>query len=183
MDPLFHFVFPSLVAFAAKVKIKHRLRDILLVGALSVLIDLDHFIGVERATFHNIFITFLIPLAIVLLTFIFKTKYDVKGFAILLLIFLSSHLVLDLFPGEIALFYPLSDKYYSFSFDLTMPVQSKLANGTFDAYLISSTGTGILIYFIIIFLPCLFLDDIIEIMERRHESFRKAFRDLKKSLQ
>ena len=179
MDILFHFLFPIITALAAKVHIKHRLRNILIAGALTVLIDLDHFIGVERATFHNVFITLLLPLITVILTFNFKTSYNFKGFSILLLIFLSSHLVLDIFSGSVALFYPISDKYYSFAFELIIPLQSKL-EGNFEAYIISPLGFSILIYFIIILLPCLFLDDIIEIMKKKHENFRKALKDFGK---
>jgi membrane-bound metal-dependent hydrolase YbcI (DUF457 family) len=178
MDTLFHFLFPVMTTLAAKVHLHHKVRYILIVGALAVLIDLDHFIGVERATFHNIFITLLLPLLFVILTFIFKVKYNLKGFSILLLIFLSSHLFLDLFsePG-IALIYPFSKNYYTFNFDVSIPIRSIFAS---EGYLISSVGVGILVYFIIIFLPCLFLDDIIEIMEMKHESFRKALRDISK---
>lgn len=177
MDSLFHFLFPVITALAAKVHVKHRLRYILIAGALTILIDLDHFIGIERATFHNVFITLLLPIILIFLAFSFKTKYNFKGFSILLLIFLSSHLVLDLFSGSIALFYPFSSNYFSFGFDVKIPLESKFVS---EGYLISSLGVGILIYFIMIFLPCLFLDDIIEIMEKKHESFRKALRDFSK---
>jgi len=171
MDSLFHFVFPIISALAAKVHVKHEIRDILIVGVFSVLIDLDHFIGLERATFHNIFITLLLPLIIVILAFSFKAKYNFKGLSVLLLIFLSSHLFLDVFSeGPVALFYPFSNSYYTFNFNLSIP----------EGYIISTLGVGILIYFIIIFLPCLFLDDIIEIMEKKHESFRRALKDLLK---
>ena len=174
MDLLFHFLFPVITALAAKVHVKHRLRNILIAGALTVLIDLDHFIGVERATFHNVFITLLLPLIIVILVFNFKTSYYFKGFSILLLIFLSSHLILDIFSGSIALFYPLSGNYYTFDFNIMIPINSKF---TLEGYLVSSLGTSILVYFIVILLPCLFLDDIIEIMKKKHESFRKALKD------
>jgi len=181
MDTLFHFLFPVITALAAKVHIKHKIRNILIVGVLTVLIDLDHFVGVERATFHNIFITLLLPIIIVLLAFSFKTNYSFKGFSILLLIFLSSHLFLDLFAGSVALFYPFSSNYYGFNFNIMIPIKSNFVpEGYLEAYLISSLGVGILIYFIMIFLPCLFLDDIIEIMEKKHESFRKALRDFNK---
>jgi membrane-bound metal-dependent hydrolase YbcI (DUF457 family) len=181
MDILFHFVFPIITALAAKVHVKHKLRDILIAGILTVLIDLDHFIGLERATFHNIFITLLLPMIIVILVFSYKSKYDFNGFSILLLIFLSSHLFLDIFSeGSIALFYPLSKSYYKFDFNIMIPLESKFVS---KGYFISTLGIGILIYFIIVFLPCLFLDDIIEIMEKKHESFRKAIKEMKFSFE
>jgi len=178
MDPLFHFIFPIIIAVAAKIHVNHKIRNILIAGILSVLIDLDHFIGLERATFHNIFITLLLPILFVILAFSFKSKYNLKGFSIILLIFLSSHLFLDIFSeGPIALFYPISNNYYTFDFNLMIPLESRF---TTQGYLISTLGVGILLYFIIIFLPCLFLDDIIEIMERKHESFKKALKDISK---
>jgi membrane-bound metal-dependent hydrolase YbcI (DUF457 family) len=172
MDSLFHFLFPVLIALAAKVHVKHEIRNILIVGVLTVLIDLDHYFGLTRATFHNVFITLLLPVIIIIIAFSFKKNYSLKGFSVLLLIFLSSHLFLDLFSeGPVALFYPLSNEYYSFNFNISVPLGSG-----YNGYLISTMGVGILAYFIIIFLPCLYLDDIIEIMEKRHESFRKALR-------
>ena len=178
MDLLFHFLFPIIGALAAKVHIKHKIRDILIIGALSLLVDLDHFIGLERATFHNVFITLLLPIIIIILAFSFKKSYNLKGLSILLLIFLSSHLILDIFSeGYVALFYPISNKYYTFEFDISIPLNSSFYS---RGYIITTFGVGILIYFIMIILPCLFLDDIIEIMERRHERFRKALKDLGK---
>lgn len=174
MDTLFHFVFPVFTALAAKVHDKHKIRDILIAGALTVLIDLDHYVGLTRATFHNVFITLLLPLIIVILAFIFKRSYSFKGFSVLLLIFLSSHLFLDLFSeGPVALFYPLSNEYYNLNFDISVP----LGNDS-SGYLVSTLGVGILAYFILILLPCLYLDDIIDIMERKHESFRRALKSL-----
>jgi membrane-bound metal-dependent hydrolase YbcI (DUF457 family) len=177
MDTLFHFLFPVITSLAAKVHVKHKIRNILLAGALTVLIDLDHFIGLERATFHNIFITILLPVILILFTFSLKAKYSLKGFSILLLLFLSSHTILDLFSGGVALFYPLSDRYYSINFGVTIPIPTRFPPSIIEGYVISSIGLGLLFYFLIILLPCLFLDDIIEIMEKKHESFRKALKD------
>jgi membrane-bound metal-dependent hydrolase YbcI (DUF457 family) len=176
MDSLFHFIFPVLAALAAKVHDKHEIRDIIIAGALAVLIDIDHYVGLVRATFHNIFITLLLPIIFVSIAFSFNKKYNFKGFSILLLIFLSSHLFLDFFSeGFVALFYPISQEYYSFSFNILVPIGSQFSS---SGQIISTEGIGILIYFVIIFLPCMFLDDIIEIMERKHESFRKVLKDL-----
>ena len=188
MDTLFHFIFPIIAALAARINIKHPIRTILIAAFITVLIDLDHFIGFERATFHNVFVTVLIPLILLVLSFHFKLKRYIKGFFFILLIFLSSHLFLDLFSspafgdsigitkGSIALFYPLSTAGYSINFNLRTPLESVYSQHTIEGYVVSSLGFGILLYFIIILVPCLFLDDIIEIAERKHESFRKAFK-------
>lgn len=188
MDTLFHFVFPIIAALAARLNIKHPIRSILGAAFLALLIDLDHFIGIERATFHNILITILIPLILLFLSFHLKLNRYVKGFFFLLLIFLSSHVFLDLFSspvfggnisiteGEngIALFYPLINTRYSINFNIKIPLKTSFPPYTIEGYLISSLGFGMLLYFIIILIPCLFLDNIIEIAERKHEKFRKA---------
>jgi hypothetical protein len=187
MDSLFHFVFPIIAALAARLNVKHPVKSILGAAFLTVLIDLDHFIGLERATFHNVFVTILIPLALLYLAFQFKLNRYAKGFFLLLLIFLSSHLFLDLFSynvfgdnigidegSGIALLYPLSKTYYSMNFNIRIPLNINSPPYTIEGYLVSSLGFGILFYSIIILIPCLFLDDIIEIAERKRESLGKA---------
>ncbi|MBU3904700.1 MAG: metal-dependent hydrolase [Nanoarchaeota archaeon] len=177
MDSLFHFIFPIIGALAAKVHIKHPIRNILLVAALTVLIDIDHFIGLERATFHNVFITVLLPIAFIVWAFSLKKNFYMKAFSILLLIFLSSHVMLDVFtePG-VALLYPFSSEYYSIAFNVAVPLTSQFAS---EGLIISSISIGILLFFILVILPCYFLDEIIVIMEKKHESFWKAVKDLK----
>lgn len=175
MDSLFHFVFPIIAALAARINMKHKIKTILAAASITVLLDLDHFIGIERATLHNVFITILLPLLLLYLAFHFRMNRYVKGFFFLLLIFLSSHLFLDLFSsdfgsgigitsGGVALFYPLSLNAYSVNFNI------QISKG----YIASSLGLGILLYFAIIIVPCMFFEDIIGIAERKHEKFRKA---------
>ncbi len=190
MDSLFHFVFPIIAALAARINIKHPIRTIFITAFLTVLIDFDHFFGLERATFHNIFITILIPIALVLLSLNLKSKYYLKGFSFLLLIFLSSHLFLDLFSfpafgnyigiteGEgVALFYPVINTYYSINFNVKIPLKTIFLPYIIEGHLISSLGFGILVYSILILVPCLFLDDIIEIAEGKHEKIIKASKE------
>jgi hypothetical protein len=196
MDTLFHFVFPIIAALAARLNVKHPIKSILGAAVLTVLIDVDHFIGLERMAFHNVFVTILVPLILLYLAFHFKANRYVKGFFLLLLIFLSSHLFLDLFSYNIfgndigiiegngvALFYPLSNTLYSVNFNVKIPLTISTPPYAIEGYLVSSLGFGILLYFIIIVVPCLFLDDIIEIAERRREGLGKAtISFLKKSL-
>jgi hypothetical protein len=187
MDSLFHFIFPIIAVLAARIRIKHVIKTSIAAASIAVLLDLDHFIGLERALFHNIFVTLLLPLALLYFSFHFRTNKYVKGFFFLLLIFLSSHVMLDLFSsptfgsgigiGEgsgVALFYPLSNVKYSINFNIKIPLEISYPPQTIEGYLVSSLGFGILIYFIIIIVPCLFLEDIIDIAERKHEKFRKA---------
>ncbi|NIO45084.1 MAG: hypothetical protein GTN36_06060 [Candidatus Aenigmarchaeota archaeon] len=190
MDTLFHFVFPVIAALAARIYIKHPVRTIFAAAIITLLVDLDHFIGVERTTFHNIFITVLIPIFLILLTLNFKSKKHLESFSFLLLIFLSSHAFVDLFSspafgsnigittGEgIALLYPFSGEKYSINFNIRIPLRNSISPYMIEGYLVSSLGFGILLYFILILVPCLFLDNIIEISERKHEKFIKSAKE------
>jgi hypothetical protein len=111
------------------------------------------------------------------------------------LIFSSSHLFLDLFSynvfGEgiginegsgVALFYPLSNTLYSADFNIRIPLTISYPPYAIEGYLVSSLGFGILLYFLIILLPCLFLDDIIEIAERKEENLLKTSKKFFKKL-
>ena len=195
MDSLFHFVFPIIAALAARLNIKHPIRTILATAIITVLIDLDHFIGIERATFHNVFITVLIPIILILLTLNLKSKHYIKGFSFILLIFLSSATFLDLFSSPVfgnyigitegsgvALFYPLTNTRYSINFNVKIPLKTTFPPYAIEGYVISSLGFGILSYFIIILIPCLFLDDIIEIAEMKHEKFVKVSKEFFRNL-
>jgi hypothetical protein len=196
MDTLFHFVFPIIAALAARLNVKHPIKSILGAAFLTILIDVDHFFGMERVAFHNIFVTILVPLALLFLAFHFKANRYVKGFFLLLLVFSSSHLFLDLFSynvfgsgigiiegSGVALFYPLSNTLYSIDFNIKIPLSISTPPYAIEGYLVSSLGFGILMYFVIIVLPCMFLDDIIEIAERKRENLGKATASfLKKTL-
>jgi hypothetical protein len=187
MDSLFHFIFPIIAALAARLNVKHPVKSILGAAVLTVMIDLDHFIGLERALLHNVFVTILLPLILLYVAFHFKMNRYAKGFFLLLLIFSSSHLFLDLFSynvfgngiginvgSGVALFYPLSNTLYSADFNIRIPLTISSPPYAIEGYIISSLGFGILLYFVIILLPCLFLDDIIEIAERKKLNLGKA---------
>lgn len=187
MDSLFHFVFPIIAALAARLNIRHQVKTILALAFLTVLLDLDHLIpGMYRALLHNIFITFLLPLGLLAIAFHLKWNKYRKGFLLLLLIFLSSHVFLDMFafysPGPgigiidsgVALFYPFSNAQYSIKFDIKAPNVITMPSG--EGYIVSSFGFGILLYFLLIILPCLFLDDIIEMTEKGHKKMAKTAR-------
>ncbi len=184
-------MFPVIAALAARLNIRHQIKTILSLAFLGVLLDIDHlFIGLERMLLHNVFITLLIPLILLALAFLIKLDKYKKGFILLLLIFLSSHVFLDLFnpniedgirinmdTGGVALFYPLSTVKYSIDFNLRSTDIFPFLPQASDGYLVSSLGFGILMYFIIVIVPCLFLDDIIELAEKRHEKFMKASKE------
>lgn len=179
MDTLFHFLFLIIAALATRIHVKHGIATVFVLGLITALMDVDHLIlGFERTLFHNVFITIFFPAVLIVIAFLLRTSFYFKGFSVMLLLFLSSHLFLDVFtsPG-VAIFYPLSDKYHVIDFSISIPIASRFVS---EGYIISSAGIGLLLFTIIILLPCLFLDEIIEIMERKHENFRKAIRDLMK---
>ena len=179
MDSLFHFVFVIVAALAARVHIKHPMKNIMIAAFLSVAIDVDHIIGLSRGTLHNVFVLILLPLIFVIYIFSKRKMYQAKGLSILILVFLASHLFLDMFTGGVALLYPLSNDIYGIAFDV--PIAWSNASGqTYEGMLVSSLGIGILFFFAIIILPCIFLDKIIGLMEERHENFRRALKDLTK---
>ncbi len=178
MDSLFHFIFPIIAALAARVHIKHPVKNILIAAFLAVAVDIDHLIGIPRATTTNIFVLVLIPLLFMVYAFSKKKSYNLKGLSVLILIFLSSHLFLDIFSGGVALFYPLSNVFYAIDFNIPL-VWTNYAGVGYEGLIVSSLGVGISLFFAIIVLPCMYLDRIIVIMEKKHESFWKAVKDLK----
>jgi membrane-bound metal-dependent hydrolase YbcI (DUF457 family) len=169
MDALFHFLFPLMAALAARFHIKHGIGTVLTLAMLAMFLDIDHLFGVTRATFHNVFITLLIPLVIVFIAF----KYEKKGnyykmLSLALLLFLFSHPILDMFTeGGVAWLYPFSDTYYAPTLSITVDISGSAAP------LISTASIGLLIYFGILMLV-LFLEDLISILKREHSLLRAA---------
>jgi hypothetical protein len=80
----------------------------------GLLCDLDSFIGVHRATLHNLFIIFIPLLAMIICN---RLNLNIKGkyfiFASLLLAF---HIFLDAFYNGVFLFYPFSEQSYDLEF-------------------------------------------------------------------
>ena len=180
MDTLFHFVFPLMAAMAAQVHIKHPVKNLLIAAFLaSIVLDLDHFIFIERATFHNLFITLLLPSLLVFHAFHKKASYETKGLSIVLLIFLFSHTVLDVItePG-VALLYPISEEYFVFNPSLWIPLESTFVT---EGMLISPLGIGGLVYFVLVVIPCYFLDKSMQVMERQHKNLHRALRYIRKN--
>lgn len=125
MDTLFHFIFPLIAMMAARIKVKHSIRVSIILAAAAALIDVDHFFGlVARGTFHNIFVTVLFPIVLFLIFFKKKNKHYMH-LSLILLLFLVSHPILDMFTeGGVELFYPFSNQMYDLSkFSLTIPLQ------------------------------------------------------------
>ena len=92
------------------------LKPALILLPFGLLSDLDSFIGVHRATLHNLFIP-VVPLIIMVafkrlkLTTTIEDRYFI--FASLLLAF---HIFLDAFYNGVFLYYPVIDKSYDLQF-------------------------------------------------------------------
>lgn len=170
MDSTFHFVFPLIVALAARIHLKHGLWWVLGASLATVLLDLDVFM-VHRATLHNVFVTFFIPLIFVIIAI----KYEKRGtkwktISLLFLLFLFSHTVLDMgTEAGVQLFYPFSDQVYQF----TGGVSVNLPVG--EGYLVSGLGISLLLYFFLL-LMVLFIEDLSKFLAK-DKSVKKALKE------
>ncbi|GEM_PF-2948695 len=88
------------------------LRSILMLLPVSLFPDLDYFL-VHRGTLHNIFI----PLC--LLMFYLKNKSQKIAIAV---VYLSSHLFLDVFDGGVIPFYPFSVRNFMIDAELGLEI-------------------------------------------------------------
>ncbi len=183
MDSVFHFIFPLIIALAARVHLKHGLLWVLGLSLATVLLDLDVFF-VHRATFHNLFVTLLLPAVLVALAFQYEkrgTKY--KTLSLLLLLFLFSHTILDMgTESGVQLLYPFSDQVYQF----TGGVSVNLPAG--EGYLLSGLGISLMLYFFLLLLV-LFAEDFVKFfMKDRNietalkDTIRKEEKKLKRQL-
>ena len=91
------------------------LKPALILLPFGLLSDLDSYIGVHRATLHNLFVLFVPLLVMIVLKWLkittIKDRYFV--FASLLLAF---HIFLDAFFNGVFLFYPVIEKSYNLLF-------------------------------------------------------------------
>ncbi len=113
MEPAFHLVLPTLLVIALGVPIDTALTF----APLSLLFDLDILINAHRR-FHSLVILTAIvaPTAILVMIFFpsLMVSYLVGTF------YFGSHLLLDIFAGEMALFYPFSPKGYGLKFKIVI---------------------------------------------------------------
>jgi hypothetical protein len=96
-----HAFIPLSILFIFSQKLNLNQRHIIYLSFFGIFPDFD-VIFHHRYTFHNIFI-----LAIPILAFIFFKNKQIYG---MIIYYLSSHLILDLFNGGIGAFYPFSKK-------------------------------------------------------------------------
>jgi membrane-bound metal-dependent hydrolase YbcI (DUF457 family) len=169
MDSLFHFIFPLIIALAARIHLKHGIEWVVGLALATVLLDLDVFL-IHRATLHNVFVVVLLPIILVLLAFRYEkkgTKY--KTLSLVLLLFLFSHTLLDMgTEAGVQLFYPLSDQVYQFTGGISVGLPAG------QGYLISGVGISLALYFFFLLLV-LFIEDFVGFFARG-KNVRKAFK-------
>jgi len=115
VEPILHFIIPVSLML---IFFPRFYKTILSLSWLSILPDLDSFLGLHRAVFHNIFFAVLFSMFILILFLLFNYKnFESRKKAAIIfsisLFFLFSHIVLDLGGPGVAMFYPFSDKLIS----------------------------------------------------------------------
>ncbi|MFH1285212.1 MAG: metal-dependent hydrolase [Candidatus Micrarchaeota archaeon] len=171
MDLLFHFLFTLMALYAARVHVKQHKLMPLFFALVTIIPDLDHFFGMSaRTTLHNVFITGVIPLALVGIAMLNEKKGVFwKQFTILLFIVLISHPILDLFSeANVMLFYPVSSAPVSLSnFALTTHILGR------ENLIASSSSIGLLVFWLLLSFAS-FIDELVEIEDRTHKGARWA---------
>lgn len=104
----------TLLVIAACLNAEERKFALVLIP-FGVLCDLDSFIGLHRATFHNLFVVFIPLIAMFILWRLNKHAIKVKYISLASLL-LAFHIVLDTFYNGVFLFYPFLDKSYDINF-------------------------------------------------------------------
>ncbi len=175
MDTLSHFILALLAGLAMGLHRKHKLSLIVFISFCSILIDLDHFLlslgyATQCCPFHNIFIVFLIPLTLFLISYYLERnspsdKFQV--FFLLLTVMLTGHLIADMVGRPVQIFYPVSDMMVS------IPKVDIQATPDFPSSIVNSHGIGMAIYAVIIFIG-VFIHDILYHQRRKHLNFRDA---------
>jgi len=183
MDSVFHLIFPLIIALAARVHLKHGLGWILGLALATVLLDLDVFF-IHRATFHNLFVTLLLPAILVALAFQYEKRGNrYKTLSLLLLLFLLSHTILDMgTESGVQLLYPFTDQVYQFIGGISVSLPAG------EGYLVSGLGISLLLYFFLLLLV-LFVEDFVKYFEKDRnveralkDTIRKEEKKLKKQL-
>ena len=110
MEPILHVLIPLLILLALFPKLDKRL--VISLSLLVFLPDIDFFIpSLHRILFHNIFFASITSLIIYLIS------QNLKAFYISLY-YLTTHLILDLTFGGVAIFYPLYKKLIELTISL-----------------------------------------------------------------
>jgi membrane-bound metal-dependent hydrolase YbcI (DUF457 family) len=98
--------------FLAAILSDDDLKPALLLLPFGLISDLDSYIGVHRATLHNLFILF-IPLLVMVVLKRFKAGTTTDRYFFFASLLFASHIFLDAFYNGAFLLYPFSEKSYN----------------------------------------------------------------------
>jgi len=101
VEPLIHFVVPFTALTLAGVKFRKALP----ISLLALLPDLDALFFVHRSLSHSLIVVLSVTTPFLLLTYKFKPR--LYGYALLALMAVASHLILDVFAGFTPTLWPL----------------------------------------------------------------------------
>lgn len=118
MDLLFHMLIPVMLAIVAGVEKKKAL----MLAPVATIPDLDMLLRAHRVYLHTIFI----PLATALISFLLKLKQKNPHHNLIILasLYYLSHLLLDVIPGPVAIFWPLTTVGYGLDIGITVSQES-----------------------------------------------------------
>ena len=124
MDLLFHMVIPVMLALIAGVD----RRRALMLAPIAIIPDLDVLLVAHRVYLHTVFIPVTIA---ILCLFLFNLKQRAlihlplpRREILLASLYYLGHLLLDLCPGPVAVFWPLTSVGYGLNIGVTVNQQS-----------------------------------------------------------
>ena len=94
-----------------------------MLAPVAIVPDLDVLLSAHRVYLHTLFI----PIAIVAASFLYKTKKGVHhDFIFLASLYYLSHILIDFFPGPVAIFWPLTNVGYGLNVGVTVNQKSTI---------------------------------------------------------
>jgi membrane-bound metal-dependent hydrolase YbcI (DUF457 family) len=119
MDLLFHMLIPVMLAWISGVDRKKAL----MLAPVAIIPDLDVLFAAHRVYLHTLFI----PIAIAAVSFLYKFKrQNHQKLFLLVSLYYLSHLLLDFFPGPVAILWPLTNIGYGLDVGVTVSQRSNI---------------------------------------------------------
>ena len=115
MDPVIHLLLPLLFLLALRVDTK----KVLLFAPLTILPDFDAAFHLHRAVFHSFIPVLVLPVGLILYSKMKRPEWMLSS--LLVLFYLSSHVILDL--GGVAFAWPFTTDMFYFDPEITFNMQ------------------------------------------------------------
>ena len=115
MDPVIHLLLPLLFLLALRVDTK----KVLLFAPLTILPDFDAAFHLHRAVFHSFIPVLILPVGLVLYSKMKRPEWMLSS--LLVLFYLSSHVILDL--SGVAFAWPFTTDMFYFDPEITFNMQ------------------------------------------------------------